>query len=160
MPMMDIDLPAGVHDVAGEQALLATLTDILIRWEGADPANQRVQSLAWIFVHRGTDVYVAGKPATAPRYRVRVSVPEGQFNDERRAGMIADVTAAILDAEGGRFERDPGRVWVFPIEVPDGTWGVAGTVWRLRDIAGFVLNDPEKGRAYAERTLGSRRLRA
>ena len=66
MPMMDIDLPAGVHDEAGERALLATLTDTLIRWEGADPA------------------------------------------------------------------------------------------WRLRDIAGFVFNDAEKGRAYAERTLGSR----
>lgn len=160
MPMMDIDLPAGVHDEAGEQALLATLTDTLIRWEGADPAKQRVRSLAWVFVHRGTDVYVAGKPATAPHDRVRVSVPQGQFNDERRAGMIADVTAAILDAEGGRFERDPGRVWVFPIEVPDGTWGAAGTVWRLRDIAGFVFNDAEKGRAYAERTLGSRERNA
>jgi hypothetical protein len=75
---------------------------------------------------------------------VRVSVPQGQFNDERRAGMIADVTAAILDAEGGRFERNPWRVLVFPIDVPDGTWDAAGTVWRLRDIAGFGLNDPEK----------------
>jgi len=38
--------------------------------------------------------------------------------------------------------------------------GAAGAVWRLRDIAGFALNDHEKGRAYAERTLGSRELRA
>jgi phenylpyruvate tautomerase PptA (4-oxalocrotonate tautomerase family) len=160
MPMMDIDLPAGVHDEASEQALLATLTDALIRWEGADPTKPRVQSLAWVFVHRGTDVYVAGKPSTTPHYRVRVSVPQGQFNDERRAGMIAAVTDAILDAEAGRFERDPKRVWVFPTEIPEGTWGWAGTVWRLRDVAGFVLNDPEKGRAYALRTLGPQELSA
>jgi phenylpyruvate tautomerase PptA (4-oxalocrotonate tautomerase family) len=153
MPMMDIDLPAGVHDEAGERVLLAALTDALIRWEGADPANARVQSLAWVFVHRGTDVYIAGKPATAPHYRVRVSVPQGQFDDERRAGMIAAVTDAILDAEAGRFERDPMRVWVFPTEIPEGTWGAAGQVWRLRDIAGHVFNDAEKGRAYALRTL-------
>jgi phenylpyruvate tautomerase PptA (4-oxalocrotonate tautomerase family) len=154
--MMDIDLPGDVHNEAGERALLATLTDTLIRWEGADPKNARVQGPAWIFVHRGTDVYVAGKPVTAPHYRVRVSVPQGQFDDERRAGMVAAVTDAILDAEGGRFERDPKRIWVFATEVPEGTWGGGGTIWRLRDIAGFVLNDPEKGRAYAERTLQHR----
>jgi phenylpyruvate tautomerase PptA (4-oxalocrotonate tautomerase family) len=155
--MMDIDLPSGVHDERGERALLAALTDVLIRWEGADPANPRVRSLAWVFVHRGTDVYVAGAPAVAPHYRVRVSVPQGQFDDERRAGMVKAVTDAILDAEGGRYDRDAHRVWVFTIEVPDGTWGAAGTVWRLRDIAGFALNDAERGRAYAERALSATR---
>jgi hypothetical protein len=34
------------------------------------------------------------------------------------------------------------------------------TVWRLRDIAGFAFNNTEKGRAYAERTLGSRERNA
>ena len=121
--MMDIDLPAGVFDESAERALLYTLTDTLLRWEGADPTDPRMQAIAWIFVHRSTAVYVGGKPAQAPHYRVRVSVPQGQFNDKRRAGMIDAVTTAILDAEGGRYERDPQRVWVFPIDVPEGTWG-------------------------------------
>jgi phenylpyruvate tautomerase PptA (4-oxalocrotonate tautomerase family) len=151
--MMDIDLPAGVFDEPAEHALLATLTDTLLRWEGADPADPRMQAIAWVFVHRSSAVYVGGKPAQAPHYRVRVSVPQGQFNDKRRAGMIDAVTNAILDAEGGRFERDPQRVWVFPTDVAEGTWGAGGTVWRLQDIAGFAMNDPEKGRAYAERAL-------
>jgi phenylpyruvate tautomerase PptA (4-oxalocrotonate tautomerase family) len=152
--MMDIDLPAGVFDEATERALLSVLTDVLLRWEGADPTDPRIREIAWLFVHRPA-VYVAGAPATAPRYRVRVSVPQGQFTDERRAGMIAAVTDAILDAEGGRFERDAGRVWVFPIDVPEGTWGAGGTVWHLRDIAGYALNDAEKGRKYAERALAA-----
>ena len=85
---------------------------------------------------------------------IGVSVPQGQFSDECRVAMIADVTSAIPDSEGGRFERDPGRVWVFPIEVPDGRWVGAGS--RLHDITRSVSNEAKKGHAYAERTLGSR----
>jgi hypothetical protein len=65
--------------------------------------------------------------------------------------MVAAVTEAILDAEDGRYERDPLRIWVFPNEIPDGTWGGGGRIPRLADIAGLVLGDAEKGRAYAEK---------
>jgi hypothetical protein len=71
--------------------------------------------------------------------------------------MVAAVTEAILDAEDGRYERDPLRIWVFPNEIPDGTWGGGGRIPRLADIAGLVLGDAEKGRAYAEKRLGGRR---
>jgi hypothetical protein len=49
------------------------------------------------------------------------------------------------------------RIWVFPNEIPDGTWGGGGRIARLADIAGLVLGDPGKGRAYAEKRLGGRR---
>jgi len=153
MPMMDLDLPEGALDQAAERDLIAKLTDILLRWEGADPENPRVREIAWVFVHRGHDVYVAGAPSDGPRYRARVSVPQGQFDDERRAGMVAAVTEAILDAEAGRYPRDPRRVWVFPQEIPEGTWGAAGRIWRLADIAGRALGDPELGRRHAEMRL-------
>jgi phenylpyruvate tautomerase PptA (4-oxalocrotonate tautomerase family) len=96
----------------------------------------------------------AGEEPAAPHYRVIASVPEGQFDDDRRASMVAAVTEAILDAEDGRYERDPLRIWVFPNEIPDGTWGGGGRIARLADIAGLVLGDPEKGRAYAEKAPG------
>jgi phenylpyruvate tautomerase PptA (4-oxalocrotonate tautomerase family) len=92
-----------------------------------------------------------------PHYRVIASVPEGQFDDERRASMVAAVTEAILDAEDGHYDRDPMRIWVFANEIPDGTWGGGGRIARLADIAGLVLGDPDKGRAYAERRLAGRR---
>jgi phenylpyruvate tautomerase PptA (4-oxalocrotonate tautomerase family) len=88
---------------------------------------------------------------------VIASVPEGQFDPERRQKMVEEVTGAILDAEGGAYERDPLRVWVFPNEIPDGTWGAGGRIFTLGDIAGFVLGDPDKGREYAERRLADRR---
>jgi hypothetical protein len=46
MPMMDLDLPAGTFEPAGERELVAKLTDILLKWEGADPSNERVRSIA------------------------------------------------------------------------------------------------------------------
>jgi hypothetical protein len=51
----------------------------------------------------------------------------------------------------------PLRIWVFPNEIPDRTWGSGGRIARLADIAGLVLGDAENGRAYAEKRLGGRR---
>ena len=157
MPMLDAFIPEGALPAQAERKLLSDLTDILIRHEGADPANPAVRSIAWIFLHRPVSVFVAGEPATAPRYRFIASVPEGQFNDERRQAIVPAITEAVLDAEGGAYDRDPMRVWVFPTEIPDGSWGAGGRINTLADIAGFALGDQEKGRAYADRALAGRR---
>jgi phenylpyruvate tautomerase PptA (4-oxalocrotonate tautomerase family) len=153
MPMLDVYIPQAALPAEAEQRLLAQLTDILIRNEGADPTNPVVRSIAWVFVHRPQSVFVAGKPAPDPRYRVVATVPEGQFDAERRRSMVKEVTEAVLDAEQGAYPRDPARVWVFPTEIPDGQWGAAGRINTLADIAGFALGDAEKGRRYAERRL-------
>ncbi len=153
MPMLDVTIPEGALSSEAERELLARLTDILLEHEGADPTNPVARSLAWVFLHRPEAVFVGGAPEQAPHYRVVPSVPEGQFDDGRRAAMVAAVTDAVLDAEDGAHERDPGRVWVFPTEIPEGTWGGAGKIFRLRDIAGLVLGDPEAGRRYAATRL-------
>jgi len=157
MPMLDVTIPEGALEPEAEQHLLARLTDLLIEHEGGDPSNPVVRSIAWVFVHRPAAVYVAGAPESEPHYRVVASVPEGQFDDERRQAIVAAVTEAVLDAEQGARPRDPMRVWVFPTEVPDGTWGGAGQIVRLGDIAGMAMGDLEKGRAYAQRRLAERR---
>ena len=157
MPLLDAYIPADALSPDAERDLMAKLTDLLIQNEGADPTNETVRSIAWVFVHRPETVYVAGKPAEAPRYRFVTSVPEGQFNPERRQAMVTDITEAVLDAEQGAHERDPMRVWVFTPEVPEGTWGGAGRVVGLADIAGLALGDPEAGREYAEQVFAERR---
>jgi phenylpyruvate tautomerase PptA (4-oxalocrotonate tautomerase family) len=157
MPMLDAHIPAGALAPDAERDLLAKLTDLLIRHEGADPTNETVRSIAWVFLHRPEAVYVGGTPAEAPRYRFVASVPEGQFNAERRQAIVAAITEAVLDAEQGAHPRDPMRVWVFTPEVPDGTWGGAGRVVTLADIAGLALGDSEAGREYAERVFAERR---
>jgi phenylpyruvate tautomerase PptA (4-oxalocrotonate tautomerase family) len=157
MPMLDAHIPAGALAPEAERDLIAKLTDLLIEHEGADPRNEVVRSIAWVFVSRPESVYVAGAPADAPRYRFVASVPEGQFNPERRQALVEAITEAVLDAEQGAHPRDPMRVWVFTPEVPDGTWGGAGRVVRLADIAGLALGDADAGREYAERVFAERR---
>jgi hypothetical protein len=104
-------------------------------------------------VHRPT-VYVGGSAAAEPRYRFVCQVPEGQYDDKRRQAVTAAMTQAVADAEG-RSHLDPSnRVWVFTIEIPDGTWGGFGRVVRLPDIAELVLG-PEM-RVPAEEWLAAR----
>jgi phenylpyruvate tautomerase PptA (4-oxalocrotonate tautomerase family) len=160
MPMLDAYIPAGALSPAAEEQLLADLTDLLITHEGADPSNPQVRSIAWLFVHRPEAVFVAGSRASTPRYRFIASVPEGQYDPERREAMVRSITEAVLDAEAGAYERDPARVWVFTPEIPDGTWGALGRVVTLADIATFATGDAERGRRYAEERLAGRRAAA
>src|ERR1700745_1081921 len=150
MPMLDAYIPEDALPAEAEKALLVTLTDVLIAHEGVDPRNPAARALAKVWLHRPTAVLHAGEQPTAPHYRVIASVPEGQFDDERRASMVAAVTEAILDAEDGRYDRDPLRIWVFANEIPDGTWGGGGRIARLADIAGIVMGDRDQGRGYGE----------
>src|ERR1700729_3603333 len=99
MPMLDAYIPDGALEPGAEERLLAKLTDLLIVNEGADPTNPQVRSIAWLFVHRPAEVFVAGARAQAPRYRFVASVPEGQYDAARRQAMVADITEAVLDAE-------------------------------------------------------------
>ena len=62
MPLLDAYIPAGALSADAERDLMAKLTDLLIRNEGADPTNETVRSIAWVFVHRPETVYVAGRP--------------------------------------------------------------------------------------------------
>jgi phenylpyruvate tautomerase PptA (4-oxalocrotonate tautomerase family) len=158
MPLLDVYIPLGALNAEPEADLVARLTDLLFTHEGVNPENPRARELAWVWVHRPARVFVAGQPADRPRYKLVPQVPEGQYDDQRRAAILADVTEAVLDAEEqmGRT-RDPNVVWVFPTEIPDGTWGVAGEIVRLGDIAARVLGSPEIGQSYARRVLTARR---
>jgi phenylpyruvate tautomerase PptA (4-oxalocrotonate tautomerase family) len=156
MPMLDAFIPGGALSAEAERELLSNLTDVLLRHEGADPADPAARSIAWVFLHRPSSLFVAGEPAEEPRYRFIASVPEGQFDADRRQAMVKAVTQAVLDAEDGAYKRDPLRVWVFTNEIPDGTWGGGGRIFTLADIAGFVLGDRAKGREYAEERLAAR----
>ena len=156
MPMLDAYIPEGALDPSDEKGLVAKLTDILLEWEGADPTNAVARSIAWVFLHRPTEVYVGGEVPDEPRYRIVASVPEGQLNARRRQGMVEAVTKAVLDAEPEDRSHDPSRVWVFASSVPEGTWGGGGRIVGLADIATFVLDgDAAAGKAHAERRLAA-----
>lgn len=157
MPMLDAFIPEGALSEEAENRLLTDLTDILLRSEGVDPSHPVARPLAYVWLHRPAKMFVGGEPASVPRYRIIASMPEGTYDDEHRTAMVAEVTEAVLDAEEGAYDRDPVRVFVFPNEIPEGTWGAFGRILGFGDLAGMVLGDAEKGRKYAERRLGERR---
>ena len=130
MPMLDAYIPEGALPAEAEKALLVTLTNVLLEHEGVDPSeSQQLEHWPKVWLHRPAAVLHAGEEPAVPHYRVIPSVPEGQFDDERRVSMVAAVTEAILDAEGmGVTDRDPSRIWVFANEIPDGTWGGGGRI--------------------------------
>src|SRR6266498_1606397 len=93
MPMLDACIPEGALTPEAERKLLGTCTDLLLEHEGARPTNERARSLAWVFVHRH-ETYVAGAPAEAPHYKFVCQVPEGQYDEKRRAASRAGARAA------------------------------------------------------------------
>jgi phenylpyruvate tautomerase PptA (4-oxalocrotonate tautomerase family) len=160
MPMLEAYIPEGALTDEAEDKLLSDLTDLLIRHEGADPTSPVVRQLAWVTVVRPDKMFVAGAAPDAPHYRFITSVPEGQFNPERRAAMIKDVTEAVLDAEHSAYPRSADRVWVITAEIPEGSWGGSGRVRGLADIVGAALGNAEHGEAYAKATFAERRQAA
>jgi phenylpyruvate tautomerase PptA (4-oxalocrotonate tautomerase family) len=156
MPMLDAYIPDSALSEEQERRLLRRCTDLLLKHEGLDPADERLRSIAWVFVHRPV-VYVAGEPSSEPRYRFVCQVPEGQYDAERRAAITREMTEAVAQAEAGRWPDPEARVWVFTYEVPEGTWGVFGKVLGLADIAEFAVGP--KGRAKGAKLIAERRRR-
>lgn len=155
MPMIDACIPEGALTPDAEARLLEEITEILIRLEGFDPANERARPMTWIFLHRPA-VFVAGAPSALPRYRFIPSV--GQYDDERRRTVVREVTQAVARAENGTFEAVSQRVCVFPPEVPDGTWGGRGRIVRLPDVLARLVGEDE--RHVGATRLAERRRRA
>jgi phenylpyruvate tautomerase PptA (4-oxalocrotonate tautomerase family) len=155
VPMIDLTLPADALDDDSRADLVQRLLSTLLRWEGA-PEGDRSKSLAWAFVHLVDSVVVAHSPSGKPHYRVEVATPQGALDDERRAGLVAEVTDLVLAAEGTAFTpEDAFRVWVILREVAEGSWGAAGRIWRFADVIGYIVDDPELGRTVAAERLAT-----
>ncbi|MGY8709100.1 Tautomerase enzyme [Bradyrhizobium sp. 18BD] len=155
MPMIDLTIPEGALKAEAEARLVKELGDILIGHEGFDPASRVAQGVTVVFLHRPAAVFVAGVPSEKPRYRIVPSVPEGQYTDASRKALVRDVTDAVARAEGGSFDDVASRVWVFPTEVEDGTWGSRGGIRRTADIHAFIAGEHE--RRVGEERLARRR---
>ena len=140
MPMIDALIPEGSLAPEVEARLLKEITDILIRAEGFDPANEVAQSVSVAFVQRPALTYVGGAPAKKPWYRLTTSVPEGKYSQEAIRTLVTEITGAFARAEGVSFEDVGARLWVFPVEVPEGTWGARGAISHLAEIQALLAN--------------------
>ena len=155
MPMIDALWPEDALTPEAEARLVKELTDILIKAEGYDPSNPIAQSVSVFHLHRPAAVFVGGEPSKAVRYRIIPSAPEGQYTDESRRALVKAVTEAVARAETRLLEEVAPRVWVFPTEIPEGTWGSRGAIYTLPDIHALLAGESE--RSGGEERLARRR---
>jgi phenylpyruvate tautomerase PptA (4-oxalocrotonate tautomerase family) len=128
MPYLQVTYPAGALDPTVRPRLAEDLTTTFMRWEGA-PDNDFFRAACWVYFNEmpADAVNRGGAPAVKPTYRVEATVPAGAMSARRKAGLVQDVTALLLDAEEDG-DRDPMRVWVLITELPNGNWGAAGQI--------------------------------
>jgi phenylpyruvate tautomerase PptA (4-oxalocrotonate tautomerase family) len=129
MPLVEVIHPAGSFDAQRREDLLRNLSSICLRWEGIEITDAS-QSIAWVYLdERPADSIAAGgEPLSQNVYLVNVRVMVGFMDYERIEKMAAELTLAILEADGTEGTGDP-RVFVIVEEVPSGTWAVDGKVW-------------------------------
>jgi phenylpyruvate tautomerase PptA (4-oxalocrotonate tautomerase family) len=132
MPMIELTAPAGALTDAGRKSVQRDLATLLLKWEGA-PDNEFFRSVAWTYLHE----LPAGAQTTAeddaPRFRVDVRLPAGVLSDRRKAGLVREATALVLEA-AGLGESDAMRVWVLIHEQPEGTWGAGGQIVKFAEL--------------------------
>jgi phenylpyruvate tautomerase PptA (4-oxalocrotonate tautomerase family) len=145
VPMIDVTLPEGALSEDQRNTLGERLTNTILKWEGAAEIPFSRQITVVYFDERPAgSVYVAGEQETQTRYRVLITIPEGSIKeDERKAGLVEEVTRDILEVDGTNDETAAFRVWVFIHEVPDGHWAGAGQIFRLRDIVKLARSGGE-----------------
>lgn len=156
MPMIDFTVPRQALDEGSASLLVGQLTDILLYWEGADRENKAAQSIAWGIVHFADTFTVGGHPTDKPVYRIEVTVPQWALTGQAKAGLVKELTEAVLEREGSPLDaQNAARVWCLIREVTDGNWGGGGRIFRLEDIGALVLGSPEAGEVYASKRKGA-----
>lgn len=134
MPLIEVTAQQGALSKEDRDALMSRLSNAVLKAEGAPLDSAGAQSLVWahcIERPQGT-VYVGGETLDKAPLRIAVTTPPGALNDNTRRNLVAAI-GSIVDDIVGPFE---GRLnhWAMLYEVSDGSWGGAGTVFRLGDI--------------------------
>jgi phenylpyruvate tautomerase PptA (4-oxalocrotonate tautomerase family) len=148
MPMIDLTIPAGSIAKDKRDALVDTLTGVLLRLEGA-PDNERSRGIAWVFVDEKpvNDIYVGGKSGKVPVYRMQVTVPEKALDADKKNKVVAEFTSLVLKAAGEEeTDQTRKRVWCIIREVPDGNWGGGGQIFTLKDVARYISGAQSDGK--------------
>jgi phenylpyruvate tautomerase PptA (4-oxalocrotonate tautomerase family) len=145
MPIFELTYPQGALSPETREDLVEELTTVLLRAERA-PDTEFFRNITWSYVHELPDgaVNAAGRPISAPTFRVDVTTPEGALSDRRREELVAGATRAIREAAGIAEEEALTRVWVLMHEVAEGSWGAGGQVIKFKQLAEAAKAEREK----------------
>lgn len=136
MPNILIKAPAGIFDAGARGKLIGALNRLAAEVEQL-PDDPKKQFLCWITIDEIAqgNMTCGGSDVTA-RYipvLMTIHVPAGVVDDAARARYVEGAHQALVSA----LPLEKRRILSSCIfsEVPDGTWGVNGTSWRLADFA-------------------------
>jgi phenylpyruvate tautomerase PptA (4-oxalocrotonate tautomerase family) len=136
MPNILVRIPAGVFDHGARNKLSDALNRVAADAEGIpdDPAKR---FLCWVEIEeiaRGNWT-CGGNDVTSRLIPVlmNIHVPAGVLDDAARARYADGAHQAVVSA----LPHEKRKILSSCIfnEVPDGTWGVNGALWRLEDFA-------------------------
>lgn len=145
MPMINVTMPKGALTAQQRDELTEKLTGQLLKIEGVD--NEASRSIAWVLFHevepdswavggQFDDTYVP----EGGRFLTIVSVPSGGLHARGKKDDIArSVHAAFREVlqlapeSGVRWAP-----WVIVEDVPDGNWGVGGSIRQLFEIHAYA----------------------
>jgi phenylpyruvate tautomerase PptA (4-oxalocrotonate tautomerase family) len=149
MPMIEVTAPAGAIPADAREELLEELAGRLLHWEGA-PDTEFFREISWVYFNEipADGLYVGGRPGGAPRVRVEITTPEGALSQRRRAGLVADVHAAVARAAGIAPE-DGLHVWVLCREIDEGSWGAGGAIIEFEQLRAASKAERERTKAGA-----------
>lgn len=138
MPMIELTTPSNALTRSKQHALMKTLTNTLLKWEGAPIDSAIAQAVSWGFVNEkptGT-FYVGGELIKQDHWRVEITVPQGALDADKKKGLVKDVQDEIAKITG---DDDLGiRVWCIITDIPSGNWGADGKIFTITEIARAV----------------------
>lgn len=143
MPVIDITYPEGTFSLEQKQQLVHDLSHALVKWEG-NAADPTAIGRAWVYLKEiPRQNYAVGGVLQLQtpqiRYFVNVLVPDGILDQERKNGLVADVTLFLLEAEGSATDfANSLRVYCLIHDIRDGNWGTANKGLTLREMAALT----------------------
>ncbi|WP_280482853.1 tautomerase family protein [Nocardia cyriacigeorgica] len=141
MPFVELFVPKGSLDPEQREKIGSRLVHEVMIAEGA-PDTEVARSISWLVVNEIDAWFVGGQQLPVgekPKYLVRVGVPAGTMDDDKRSEIVRRVNAVLAEAD-----TDPARfaqassAWVHINEVPEGNWGSHGKIVRTEDIVALV----------------------
>lgn len=137
MPTIHVQVPRGSFPADARAALARHLVDAACAAERI-PDDPDARRFCWIVVDEvDAGAWTCGGDDLSARVltcMATVRVPAGVLDDEARAGFVRGVHAAFERARPAGDPR-PLATSVVLQDVPDGTWGVNGAIWRLPRFA-------------------------
>jgi phenylpyruvate tautomerase PptA (4-oxalocrotonate tautomerase family) len=116
MPLIEVKLPQGAILAERKGSLLQALVSAALKAEGhSAPYDPRFVEGTWAYIEElPTGSHAVGyhfsQPGTPIHSLVHVSVPEGLLDEERKQGLVDEVTRAFLRASGAADPRAAQRV--------------------------------------------------